>query len=580
MNRSSRLGAATVVAVGVAFSALFTALWAMPRIADFYGYRLNPAYAALDVATMLAAGLAVAWWAVRRGLAAPFPPLALFVLAWPWFWQFVEYPHPAALVLVFTLNVLLLPLYFHAALTFPDGRLTSAERRLLWVAYVLPTIVQAVRFLSGDMSSFSPCGPPRCEWAAVPAWVDPEVEAAATMVGRVVWLALVLGFSALLVLRRRRSSPAARRRYRWMALMSYSRAAHIALLQVLVLLGSFLNGEVHAVLSWAFTAGIAVVLGIELRTDHWVAPQVVGVVDDVERGTPVRAALAAALEDPDLVLGYRAVEGAGFVDEEGRVVTETAPGRETTYLPGREDPEAVLVHDAAVPAAAVHAVGPAVLLARRNNLLEGRLREQLAEVRASRARMVEASDVERRRIERDLHDGAQQHLLGLGLGLRVLREHADQELAGELDDLLLDLDDALSELRNLARGIHPSLLNDVGLAGAVPALVRSLPVPVEVQRLPESRLPPSVETTAYYVIAEATTNAAKHARAGQVRVSVRAGDDTVLVEVTDDGRGGARGDGGTGLRGLKDRVEAVGGRLVVESPDGEGTSIRAEIPCA
>jgi signal transduction histidine kinase len=239
------------------------------------------------------------------------------------------------------------------------------------------------------------------------------------------------------------------------------------------------------------------------------------------------------------------------------------------------------VHDAAVPAAAIHAVGPAVLLARRNHLLEGRLREQLDEVRASRARMLEASDVERRRIERDLHDGAQQHLLGLGLGLRVLRDGADGRLAQELDDLLLDLDDALSELRNLARGIHPSLLNDVGLAGAVPALVRSMPVPVVVHRLPESRLPASVETTAYYVIAEATANVVKHARAERVGVTVVADDHgSLLVEVTDDGCGGA-GDGiGTGLRGLRDRVEAVGGNLVVDSPEGRGTSIRAEIPCA
>jgi signal transduction histidine kinase len=581
VSRRGRWAAATLVAVGVLAASLFTALWAMPRIVDYFGGTINPAYVALDVATMLATGFVAAWWALARGTRSPWPPLALFVLAWPWYWQMWAYPHPAAFVTWFALNTLLVTVYMHFALAFPDGRLSTIERRFLWVAYVVPLLAQLARLLAGTYESFVPCRGSLCDWAAAPGLVDPALEEVANTVARVVWVVLILGFAALVVRRMRRSSPAAARRYRWMGWMSLARVAHQIVLQLLVLLGTELNDEVHSVLSWGFTLAIAVVFAIELRTDHWVAPQVVGVVEDVERGTPVRAALAAALEDPLLTLGYRAPNGPGYVDEEGRAVLDGLRGRVTTYLPHAADPEAILVHDAAVPAAAIHAVGPAVLLARRNHLLEGRLREQLDEVRASRARMLEASDVERRRIERDLHDGAQQHLLGLGLGLRVLRDGADGRLAQELDDLLLDLDDALSELRNLARGIHPSLLNDVGLAGAVPALVRSMPVPVVVHRLPESRLPASVETTAYYVIAEATANVVKHARAERVGVTVVADDHgSLLVEVTDDGCGGA-GDGiGTGLRGLRDRVEAVGGNLVVDSPEGRGTSIRAEIPCA
>ena len=569
-----------VTAVGVTTGCLVNALWAVPRTADLLGFTLNPAYLVLDTAAMLAAGLSAAWWAVRRGTAAPFPPLALFVLAWPFFWYLTNYPHPAAFVVGFWLNCVLPALYVHVALTFPDGRTTRWESRFIWVAYSVPAVLQLGRFLTGDMPSFTGCDLAQCQWAPAPALASPQAHALATTAGRVGWLVIALMFAVVLVLRMRRSSPSAARRYRAMGVMSLARAGYLSLMQLFALSGSAVNGQVQLVLTWAFTSGIAVVVAAELRTDHWVAPQVVAVAEDVERGTPIRAALAGALKDPELVLGYRDGQGPGFSDEEGRHVGEQASGRVTAYLGVGHTPEAVLVHDPGVPSAAVHAVGPAVLLARRNHLLERQLRQQLGEVRASRARMVEASDVERRRIERDLHDGAQQHLLGLGLGLRVLRDRADDELAGELDDLLVDLHDALTELRNLARGIHPSLLNDVGLAGAVPALLRSLPLPVVVHHLPDVRFPVSVETTAYYVIAEAITNAVKHAHASRIDVDVEVVGETVVVEVLDDGCGGASSETGTGLRGLRDRVEAVDGLLAVTSRGGRGTSIRAEIPCA
>jgi PAS domain S-box-containing protein len=204
-------------------------------------------------------------------------------------------------------------------------------------------------------------------------------------------------------------------------------------------------------------------------------------------------------------------------------------------------------------------------------------REQLA---ASRARIVEAGDAERRRLERNLHDGAQQRLVALSLNLRLAaRSCGDDpvalaafERAGE------DLAQALEELRELARGIHPAVLSDRGLEPAIEALAARTPLPVQIDMGLEERLPEPVEAAAYYVVAEAVTNAAKHAQAAEVRVRIECDNGHARIEVADDGVGGAATGSGSGLRGLADRVEALGGHLRVESPPGEGTTVRADIP--
>jgi signal transduction histidine kinase len=205
-------------------------------------------------------------------------------------------------------------------------------------------------------------------------------------------------------------------------------------------------------------------------------------------------------------------------------------------------------------------------------------REMLA---ASRARIVEAGDAERRRLERNLHDGAQQRLVALALQLRLIRSAIDRDPAEApqlLDAARVELSEALDELRELARGIHPAVLTDRGLEPAVTALANRSPVPVEVRAMPAERLPPAVETAAYYMIAEAITNVAKYAQASHVDVAVRVDDGHTLVEVTDDGVGGAQPAEGSGLRGIADRVEALDGRVRLSSAPGEGTRIRAVIP--
>jgi signal transduction histidine kinase len=211
--------------------------------------------------------------------------------------------------------------------------------------------------------------------------------------------------------------------------------------------------------------------------------------------------------------------------------------------------------------------------------LDAQLRDRLEELRASRARLVEAGDAERRRLERDLHDGAQSRLVAVSLLLRTARSRAkgQAELESLLDRAHDELGQSLTELRELAHGIHPAVLTDRGLEPALQALVTRAPVPVDVEA-DADRLPPPVESAAYFVVSEALTNVAKYAKATRASVAVRRANGRVLVEVADDGVGGADAGRGSGLRGLADRVAALDGTLSLESPPGRGTRLRAEIP--
>jgi signal transduction histidine kinase len=213
--------------------------------------------------------------------------------------------------------------------------------------------------------------------------------------------------------------------------------------------------------------------------------------------------------------------------------------------------------------------------------LNDELHARVEELAASRTRIVTAGDVERRRLERNLHDGAQQRLVAVSYSLRLALEKLDSDAAGA-SAVLADAGDelalALEELRELARGLHPAVLTDCGLRAAVEMLADRAPIPVEIVEIPDHRLPEPIEAAAYYLIAEALTNIAKYAQASAVRTRIADGDGCVLVEVSDDGVGGADPTTGSGLRGLADRVEALGGSLEVVSPAGAGTALRAEIP--
>jgi signal transduction histidine kinase len=234
------------------------------------------------------------------------------------------------------------------------------------------------------------------------------------------------------------------------------------------------------------------------------------------------------------------------------------------------------VHAQPFPAGAEQRLGDFAELAAQA-LANAQAREELA---ASRARIVEAGDAERRRLERNLHDGAQQRLVSLALNLRLAARRAgdDPVARAAFQSATEELSQALEELRELARGIHPAVLSERGLEPAIEALTARAPVPVRVDVGLAERLPEPVEAAAYYVVAEALTNAAKHAQASEVSVRIEREDGVARIEVADDGVGGAATEGGSGLCGLADRVAALGGTFVLESPLGAGTTVRAEIP--
>jgi signal transduction histidine kinase len=301
--------------------------------------------------------------------------------------------------------------------------------------------------------------------------------------------------------------------------------------------------------------------------------------------TALRDAVADALGDPSLEVAYWLPEREEWVDAAGASFALPPPGSARACTPVERDgrPVAMLVHDAAVAdeRELVSAVGGAAALALENERLDAELRANLHELRASRARIVETADAARRRIERDLHDGAQQQLVAVALTLGAARSRIERDprsAAELLDGAAADLDAAIRDLRELARGIHPAVLSDRGLGPALEALASRIPLPVEIAGLPDERLPAPVEAAAYFVVAEAITNVARYAQATHAEVEVSREDGRVCVRVSDDGVGGADPASGSGLHGLADRVAALDGRLDVTSPPGEGTTVRAVIP--
>jgi signal transduction histidine kinase len=303
------------------------------------------------------------------------------------------------------------------------------------------------------------------------------------------------------------------------------------------------------------------------------------------RGVPLgglRETLARALRDPTLALAFPSPAGGGFVDPEGRPIeVPAAPDTARGVARLERDGEllAALLYDPAIEIedpGRVNAVASVAGMALENERLAAQVRAQLEEVRASRTRIIEAADAERRRIERDLHDGAQQRLVALAMRLDQARGKAVG--AGEvIETATSELLQAIREVRDLARGLHPTILTERGLAAAVEALAERAPVPVYAQVM-DGRLPAEVEAAAYFLIAEALTNAARYAGPSTVRVDAAVGDGELVVSVADDGVGGAEIGSGTGLQGLVDRVAAVGGTLSIESPSGRGTTVRARIP--
>src|SRR5580692_7442152 len=310
-------------------------------------------------------------------------------------------------------------------------------------------------------------------------------------------------------------------------------------------------------------------------------------VVDLEPGAPparLRDALARALGDSTLQLAFRLPDGAGYLDTTGQVVDPARPDPGRAVTPVTEASGAVLVHDGGLEQEPqlIRLTAAAASMALEHTRLQAEVQAQLEQVRASRARLVEAGDAERRRLERDLHDGAQQRLVTLSLALGMARDRAaeaDPELGSLIESASKEAREALTELRELARGIHPAVLTETGLSGAIQALAERSLVATTITAVPDGRFPAAIEATAYFVVSEALANVAKHARAGSAEVTICQRPGRLVVKVSDDGAGGARPEGGSGLRGLADRVASVGGVLRVDSPPGGGTRLEADLPC-
>jgi signal transduction histidine kinase len=330
---------------------------------------------------------------------------------------------------------------------------------------------------------------------------------------------------------------------------------------------------------WAYDLSvflIAVGLFSDLLWGRWTQAAVTGLVIDLgEPGASgtLRDRLARTLGDPTLVLAYRLPEEDRYVDEEGRTIELPVPGRQRVVTPIEENDHqvAALIHDAAVldDPQLISAVTSATRLAVSNVRLQADVRERVREVEASRRRIVEAGDAQRRRLARELRDGAEQRLA------RVTDLLADSgEPFAEVRD---GVPAAQAELREFARGIRPQALTDHGLRAAIEELAGRFLVPVDLV-VPAERFAPTVEAAAYFVCSEALTNAAKYADASRVMVLIDTNGDRLLVDVADDGVGGADPTLGSGLSGLADRVEALGGRFRVDSPLESGTRIHADFP--
>lgn len=295
-------------------------------------------------------------------------------------------------------------------------------------------------------------------------------------------------------------------------------------------------------------------------------------------------ALRRAVGDDQIRLVLREEGGGpGYRDVDGAVVQpdRLPAGRAAVPLDTRADWVMVIDTQLRDEPELLAMVAAAARIALDHARMRAEIQAQLAEVRQSRARLVQAADAARSKLERDLHDGAQQRLITLSLALGMARARVDGTDPGVrelLDAAAGEASAALTELRDLARGIHPAVLTESGLAGGVRALAERIPVPVTVVAVPAGRFPAPVEVTAYFLVAEALANVSKHTPAATVSVTICAGHDTLDLTISDDGPGGAVVRVGSGLGGLADRVAAAGGRLDVHSPAGGGTVVRASLP--
>jgi signal transduction histidine kinase len=521
---------------------------------------------------------------LARQPANPLWMLILGMLVWSrflWALQFTVYPVIQALAV--HLAPLWIVMYVHVLVAYPTGRLrTRYDRGLVAAVYAVELGLALVAFVMWQPPTTG-C-PPWCPENVLLLWPNNELSG---LLGRASQLtAPIFGAAAVWAIWRhwRAAGPAGRRVLLPVAVTVPIAYGVHATGYVASALGSPGFGDVG---HWAqlivdALVPLGLLLGVlRLRLGRG---RVADLVVELGRGVPaggLREVLARALGDPTLQLAFATPDGRTYIDGAGHAVEVPGnePGRAVARIERDGEPLAVLVHDPAIDdedPSLVDAVSSAARLAIENERLTAQVRAQLEEVRASRVRIVEAADEERRKVERDLHDGAQQRLVALTMRLEQARTTAEGS-ARLIDETTSELREAIAEVRGLARGLYPPILAEAGLAAAVESLAERSTLPVEV-RIPEARFPRAVEITAYFVVSEALTNVSRYAGATMARVVAGVENDVLTVTITDDGRGGADPDQGTGLKGLDDRVAAIGGRLDVRSVPGSGTTVAVQLP--
>ena len=520
----------------------------------------------------------LAW---RRRPASRFGPLLLLAGAL-WVLTTLQWSnHSAVSALGHLFDMVVPAVFLHVFLAYPTGRLEGrTERALVLACYVAGTGLQVLKIGLGvtpeDVLVVAP-HPEAAQW----------VERA-----QLVTVSTLLLAGTVRVLVRRRSLPpvAHDRSGRVRSLLVDAFGLALAMLAALLLLALFGGPSFEAFRHLTFFAlGLAPVAFLAGLLDARLARSDVGAFLVELRTDPtqdLQAPLARVLHDPTVRVAYWLPEYAAWSDQDGNPLSlpEQGAGRAVRIISREGSPIAALDFDPtfADEHELLDAVDAAAGIALENARLRAELRARLEELRGSRARMIEAGQRERRRLERDLHDGAQQRLVNLSLELGLLgrAEHTDAETRGRLLSLREEVSASLEELRDVAHGIHPAVLSGHGLAVALEQLAASAPLPVALDIAPHfGRLPEPVETAAYYLVSESLANIGKHAEADHAWISLVREGPTLVVTVVDDGRGGADTDAGVGLRGLADRVEALDGRVHVWSPPGAGTTLRAAIPC-
>jgi signal transduction histidine kinase len=599
-----RPGYAVALAAMAALLAITAVGWSNAR-GGLFGYRPGPDL--IDMVHDVGGGLTFAivgftvWWRRPRNLTGPLMVIIAVALLSP---IFAWVPSPP-LVTLAQVSWGAPPVLIGALLLlYPTGRVGS-RAEIAWLvggaALLLVGLLHALVTPIGQWSCFE------CR-----SWIVLSYD---ERVSNDVWLVkmqllAVLGIALVGLLGRRwlRASGPTRR---VMAPLWVSGAAFIAVVLATVVLDTsgftpnlfatlpnFISGlrlqiptVVRISIPYVATAALFLIplaLGWGQVRWRWGQVAVSGLAIELSRTDgrqPLVESLRRALGDPGLALALWSRPARAYVTPEGlpmRLPEDESHG--ITRLDAEDGPLAAIIHDPALSEQRrlIDGVAAVAQLSIENERLHAEVKAQLDEVRASRQRLVSAADEERRRVERNLHDGAQQRLVSLAMALRLAQAEAagaSPEVAHRLADAETELRQAISELRELARGIHPPILTEAGLGAALQSLAEHAPLPVAVDAHLSGRLPPVVEATAYFVVAEALTNVVKHAGATAATVRAAVGDGMLRIRVADNGSGGADPELGTGIRGLTDRVAALGGSLrISDDPEG-GTALETEIPC-